>query len=260
MTHRRQQPGFTLIELLVVVSIIALLVAILLPVLGSAQRSARATRCASNIRQLAIANTAYSVDNGGRYVPAAANFIPNLDRWHGQRDNITSPFEPERGPLWSYFQTKELKECPEYRRSDDFDPNIHFERGNGGYGYNKVYVGTDTLDPTKAPASVLGAAAAQFKKPTDTVMFTDSAFARSGPLRLIEYSFAEPPKFSASDADPSIHFRHQGNTNTAWLDGHVTNEPLAFSRANIYGVSLEQTESLQIGWFGTDDNTFFDRE
>ena len=257
MINSRQQPGFTLIELLVVISIIALLIAILLPALGSARWSARTTQCASNIRQLAIANTAYSIDNQDRYVPGAANFLANLDRWHGKRGNTSAAFEPEDGPLWDYFETDDLKQCPEFNRGNDFD--LGFEPGNGGYGYNRLYVGTDTLDAVQALSSVLGAAASTFAKPTDTVMFADSAFTQSGPLRLIEYSFVEPPKFSASDADPSTHFRHQGTANTAWLDGHVTNETLGFTRGNIYGVSLEQNKSLQVGWFGSNDNALFDR-
>ncbi|MBX2853268.1 MAG: prepilin-type N-terminal cleavage/methylation domain-containing protein [Phycisphaeraceae bacterium] len=257
MRYKPQQPGFTLIELLVVISVIALLIAILLPALGSARRSARTTQCASNIRQLAIANTAYSIDHRDRYVPGAANFIANLDRWHGRRNNTSAAFKPDDGPLWDYFETDELKQCPEFNRGNDFD--LGFESGNGGYGYNKLYVGTDTLDPVKALTSTLGEMASRFAKPTETVMMTDSALAQSSPLRRIEYSFAEPPRFNANNADPSIHFRHQGSANTAWLDGHVTNESLDFTRSNIYGVSQVQHESLGIGWFGDDDNTLFDR-
>ncbi|QNN22018.1 prepilin-type N-terminal cleavage/methylation domain-containing protein [Planctomycetales bacterium ZRK34] len=54
---RRQ--GFTLIELLVVVSIIALLIAILLPSLSRARELARVTVCASNQRQVGMGLVMY---------------------------------------------------------------------------------------------------------------------------------------------------------------------------------------------------------
>lgn len=59
--------GFTLIEVLVVVSIIALLVAVLLPSLRAAREQARVTACASQLRQLTIGLHAYASASGGRY-------------------------------------------------------------------------------------------------------------------------------------------------------------------------------------------------
>lgn len=54
--------GFTLIELLVVISIIALLIAILLPALSSTRESARQTQCIANVRSLAQAYHSFSTD------------------------------------------------------------------------------------------------------------------------------------------------------------------------------------------------------
>ena len=55
--------GFTLIELLVSISIIALLIALLLPALKQAHYQAQLAQCASQVRQMGIAAVAYGVDN-----------------------------------------------------------------------------------------------------------------------------------------------------------------------------------------------------
>ncbi|MBL4592099.1 MAG: prepilin-type N-terminal cleavage/methylation domain-containing protein [Phycisphaerales bacterium] len=55
--------GFTLIELLVVISIIALLIGILLPALGSARSTARSLVCAANMKGLSSLQVQYSLDN-----------------------------------------------------------------------------------------------------------------------------------------------------------------------------------------------------
>jgi prepilin-type N-terminal cleavage/methylation domain-containing protein/prepilin-type processing-associated H-X9-DG protein len=59
-SHNR---AFTLIELLVVVAIIAILAALLLPVLASAKSQAIATKCMSNTKQLLTGWVMYANDN-----------------------------------------------------------------------------------------------------------------------------------------------------------------------------------------------------
>jgi prepilin-type N-terminal cleavage/methylation domain-containing protein len=62
-TIKKQTKAFTLIELLVVIAIIALLMAIFMPGLQKAKRSAKEVVCVSNLHQIAIAALTYENDN-----------------------------------------------------------------------------------------------------------------------------------------------------------------------------------------------------
>ena len=96
--------GFTLIELLVVISIIALLIAILLPNLAAARETARQIDCATRLRQLALAAEVYANDEKGFY-PAR-----NMEYPRGSGDRVHWP-----EMLLRYYQSSELLVCP----SDD---------------------------------------------------------------------------------------------------------------------------------------------
>jgi prepilin-type N-terminal cleavage/methylation domain-containing protein/prepilin-type processing-associated H-X9-DG protein len=61
------RPAFTLVELLVVIAIIGVLVGLLLPAVQAARASARRTRCANCVRQVAIGVIQYAEAHRGRF-------------------------------------------------------------------------------------------------------------------------------------------------------------------------------------------------
>jgi prepilin-type N-terminal cleavage/methylation domain-containing protein/prepilin-type processing-associated H-X9-DG protein len=108
--------AFTLIELLVVISIIALLIAILLPALGAARESARRTQCASNLRQQATAVYAYATDLKNELPPMRSDGLNEQQRNHWGRWFVSSApaFTWNLGFIWEegYMETGEVFFCP----------------------------------------------------------------------------------------------------------------------------------------------------
>lgn len=260
VTHVRS--AITLIELTVTVGVIALLVSILLPSLSAARDAARQTACRSNLHQIAITNTYYADDNDGAFVPGAANFRANLDRWHGRRDRTNRPFDPARGPLQPYFGGDGgIRDCPSFDAVAIAEQSGGFERGSGGYGYNNAYLGvrlTGMGDGVYVVADDrTGVRMHLIRRPAETLMFADTAFARD---RLIEYGFAEPRfhlQYPDARMDPSIHFRHGDQANVAWSDAHVGPRYRTFTWTS--GLYRGDPDRLGLGWFGDrDDNSAFD--
>jgi prepilin-type N-terminal cleavage/methylation domain-containing protein len=81
----RQPLGFSILEVMIVVAIIGTLMAIVVPVLSQAKRSAKNTVSISNMRQCYISLTLYCDDHGGYgslpTYPEAINVLRNAPTW-----------------------------------------------------------------------------------------------------------------------------------------------------------------------------------
>ena len=108
--------GFTLIELLVVISIIALLMAIIMPALQRVKNQAQEIKCRGNLRQYGVVQAMYLDDNDGRYPSAWTSLVKNeypvsgyqrYCRWH-------DPRYPADGPIWKYMPETKVNLCPTF--------------------------------------------------------------------------------------------------------------------------------------------------
>lgn len=148
MKRSHNLKAFTLIELLVVIGIIGLLVAILLPTLGKAREQARATACASQLRQLGLGLMIYAQNN--------KSWTPSWSGWHElEADGTTVPKSPgeEKKVAWttqlasSFVKPNNtIYNCPSFPsdRKVNYFLNAVYSRATGRQAFkmNEVRLGS----------------------------------------------------------------------------------------------------------------------
>ncbi len=160
--------AFTLIELLVVISIIALLIALLLPALGNAKTSALITKSVSQKRQLTLGWVAYENDHGRFAGPGTAG------KAAGDWVVVTGSFEDAQrraalhdGVLWDYLLEEAAYHSPADPRPGTWrsDSLNHFLGARVGWGWSEQ-------DPTPTNMD-------QLTKPSGTMAFLEEYDPRS---------------------------------------------------------------------------------
>ena len=131
--------GFTLVECLVVISIVAILVAMLLPALSKSRQMALRVTCSTNMRQIGVGLNVYMIDFN-QWVPV---MLDNL-HWSAPADpGVTEPKQVE------YFDTtmsEGIRHCPTYTYKGittavgyNFVCSYQFPLMSGSYGQGLMY-------------------------------------------------------------------------------------------------------------------------
>ncbi len=230
VTRRRV---FTLLELLVVIAVIVILAGLLLPALSKARRRAGSALCASNLRQLALANHLYADANEDFFCPYETD--GDTVTWFGI-EVANKVWDMRHSPLLGpyYGQDPAVLRCPAVVLLKSFAPaqpagDFGEVVGGGGYAYNGVWFGGFAINGLSVAVSRFGT-----RFPAKTLLFADGA--RSG-VGSKEYDVVRTVSFLYCKVKPdgsrydlsrsgSNHFRHLRRCNTAWADGHVSAEPV----------------------------------
>src|SRR5215467_15926223 len=130
--------AFTLIELLVVIAIIAILASLLLPVLAKAKEKAKAIKCSSNEKQIALGYLLYASDNSD-YLPLAAD-LKNASpcEWFWE---ISRYIASETTSVTNLDASNKVVACPSAKLKNPALDAIPGREAYGGYGHNYVYLG-----------------------------------------------------------------------------------------------------------------------
>jgi prepilin-type N-terminal cleavage/methylation domain-containing protein len=157
MRFQSHRFAFTLIELLVVIAVIALLMALLVPVLGRAREQARRVTCMGNVRQFIIGIQVYASDYR-EHLPIG---LPDCRDPEDEHTPILS--RAMRNALVNIIGDESSLSCPWLRKPFDQPDGWYYVFEGEDYGY---VIGYNYLGGHKGtPWPLLGLANAEWVSP-----------------------------------------------------------------------------------------------
>ena len=229
----RHLPAFTLVELLVVIAIIALLMALLQPVLSLARAKSQEVVCLNNLKQLQTCAKLYSLDNDdfllpNRYVylldtrAPAPGFSDKMTWCPGLAPFDTTTKNIEHGLLFRYNKSTEIYLCPSDKsRVRTPRGQILNLRRTRSYNLSQSINGLPYGNKTAYIPSFARESEIDDPSPAELLFFVDVH-----EESIFDSHFGIPPRDWEYTEDPPRWWdlpagRHSQGGNFSFADGHV---------------------------------------
>jgi len=210
--------GFSLVELLVVIAVIAILAALLLPVLSNAKAKAQRTVCLNNLRQVNLGVRIYS-DEFNDISPTLAK---GVYVWFRYRELLQGYFGYKGPPS----PQDKIFVCPVDTFYYAYTPGVgfvyvsqgHYEQTNycfSSYTLNGGNLATNVVPGVESLPGIGGQKLSSIKHPDKTILISEA-------LAFAPYSWHEPePPTVLPDGDIVPMFNN-AKCVVSFVDGHVS--------------------------------------
>ena len=207
----RKSQAFTLVELLVVISIIALLVAILLPTLNRAREQAKTVVCLSNMRQMSLATLMFAYEHD--------ESLPLGTEAHSASGATTSEQGTWLKELDRYTEQPLLYRCPS-------DRSVYFDTPYTDGRYRKTSYATNFYLSGELVTYDKYFKLSALRQPQQTIFAVE--LAQEDDYAVLDHVHPELWWINPIDAprEQMMPERHLGRANYNFLDGRA--ETLVF--------------------------------
>lgn len=230
---RKGTEAFTLIELLVVIAVIAILAAIMFPVMGAAMRASSMATCTSNLKQFAVAFSAYESDWGALPLPGGAN-QPSGAQIPAWLSSAGPGASAQQGALWMYIRSRINSSGRNQVWSCPMTAPVDKSMLQGGYSPGVGYVMNDYIRAAhpgegnwsaKTAGYWAGMSSGWCPRPQKVILLYEAVQNRYGFLNRLGSPYYVPADksnemFSTLAAYIPQNY-HNGRCNFLFLDGHV---------------------------------------